>query len=307
MDSIANALAGCALLEPQSFAHLQLFPLVLPGDRPAGYVVLDDALAVGTFLLTEVSESASVGDLRAQNQGDLPVLLIDGEEVVGAKQNRVFNLSILVPAGATEVIPVSCVEAGRWRHQSSSFAAAEHAEYPSARAARNMQVSESLRSMEGPRSDQREVWREIHEKAGRMASRSETGAMHDIYEQHRSGIDGYAAAFRALPFQAGGAFVISGRPVGVELFDSPATFARILPKLVRSYALDAIEAAPSPGLATERLLNAFLAAVSEANVETFPTVGAGEMLRLSGDGVTGSALQEADRIVHLAAFASPVR
>ncbi len=306
MESIANALAGCALLEPQSFANLQLFPLVLPGDHPAGYAVLDDALAAGTFLLTEVSESASVGDLRAHNAGDRPVLLIDGEEVVGAKQNRVFNLSILVPAGATVIIPVSCVEAGRWRHESRSFSTADHAEYPSARAARNMQVSESLRNMEGPRSDQGEVWREINEKSARMASRSETGAMRDIYEQHRAGIDGYASAFRPLSFQAGAAFVISGRPVGVELFDSPATFARVLSKLVRSYALDAMEGAPSPGLATAWLLNGFLSAVSEARVEAFPTVGAGEMLRLSGDGITGSALQEADRIVHLAAFASRV-
>ncbi|MBI5947289.1 MAG: hypothetical protein HY875_04035 [Chloroflexi bacterium] len=306
MESIVSALEACAVLEPQSFANLQLFPLVLAEDRGAPYSVLDDALATGAFLLTEVSESASVGDLRAQNRGDRPVLLVDGEEVVGAKQNRVFNISILVPAGATVIIPVSCVEHGRWRHESSSFSSADHAEYPSAREARNRQVSDSLRHEGRARSNQGEVWREIQSKAARMEAGSETGAMRAIYERHRGRIEDYTAAFRALPLQAGAVFSIGGQPAGLELFDAPATFARVLPKLVRSYALDAMEGAPVSPPPADWLVRNFLSRVGQAGVERFPTVGAGEMLRLSGAGITGSALLEAERIVHLAAFASRV-
>jgi hypothetical protein len=40
--------------------------------------------------------------------------LLDGEELIGAKQNRALNLTILAPAKQVIVIPVSCVEAGRW-------------------------------------------------------------------------------------------------------------------------------------------------------------------------------------------------
>ncbi len=32
-----------------------------------------------------------------------------------------------------------------------------------------------------------------------------------------------------------------GRLIGAELFDSPRTFAQLLPKLVRSYGLDALD------------------------------------------------------------------
>ncbi len=39
----------------------------------------------------------------------------------------------------------------------------------------------------------------------------------------------------------GAAFILRGRLVGAELFDSPRTFAQLLPKLVRSYGLDALD------------------------------------------------------------------
>jgi hypothetical protein len=51
-------------------------------------------------------------------------LIVEGEELLGAKQNRIVNATFLV-AGKTEiVIPVSCVEQRRWRYDSESFASA---------------------------------------------------------------------------------------------------------------------------------------------------------------------------------------
>jgi len=60
--------------------------------------------------ITEVTESGSVPFLQVANGADRPLLLLDGEELIGAKQNRILNTTVLV-AGHTEVtIPVSCVE-----------------------------------------------------------------------------------------------------------------------------------------------------------------------------------------------------
>ncbi len=59
-------------------------------------------------LITEVSASGSVPELRFVNSGEKRVFLLDGEQVVGAKQDRIFNVSIIAPAGKTIVIPVSC-------------------------------------------------------------------------------------------------------------------------------------------------------------------------------------------------------
>src|SRR4029079_2541415 len=73
----------------------------LSTDSAVGeYVVLDEALSDGVVEITEVSEQGSVPDLKFVNRGARPVLIVDGEELLGAKQNRVVNLSILVAANS---------------------------------------------------------------------------------------------------------------------------------------------------------------------------------------------------------------
>jgi len=66
-------------------------------------------------------------NLAFENSSAEKILLVDGDELVGAKQNRVINLSILVAGGAKVVIPVSCVEQGRWAYRSREFSSARRA------------------------------------------------------------------------------------------------------------------------------------------------------------------------------------
>jgi hypothetical protein len=81
--------------------------------------------------------------------------VLDSEELVGAKQNRVLNLSILVPAHSTTVVPVSCVEAGRCQHRSQGFASAPQAQFAEGRAARVQQVTSSAEFRDRGRSSSR--------------------------------------------------------------------------------------------------------------------------------------------------------
>jgi hypothetical protein len=130
-----------------------MFPLVLRNDEQpgvAGYRTLDDALSRGEVEITEISEQGSVPELQLVNRGSRPVLIVDGEELVGAKQNRVVNLTILVAAQPELTIPVSCVEAGRWRAKSRAFSSAPGTHFATGRAkrmARRICVALSHRSV----------------------------------------------------------------------------------------------------------------------------------------------------------------
>jgi len=80
------------------------------------------------------------------------------------------------------VIPVSCVEQGRWRYNSREFDSSDRALFLKARANKAQRVSASMRDTGRRSSDQSEVWDDIAEKSVAFSCRSESGAMADVYE-----------------------------------------------------------------------------------------------------------------------------
>lgn len=101
--------------EPTRFRNLTIFPLIEENGSQPDYLTLDEALAQNCAKITEVSEGGSVPELRFVNDGGKRVFLLDGEEVIGAKQNLVFSVSIMAPAGKTIILPVSCKDRpGYW-------------------------------------------------------------------------------------------------------------------------------------------------------------------------------------------------
>jgi hypothetical protein len=305
MTTIASALDVLSIGTPQQYRHLTVFPLVHPTPRAPFYLTLDEALAQGMVQVTEVSKGGHVPELRLINRGDHPVLLIDGEELIGAKQNRVLNLTILAAAKSEIVIPVSCVEQGRWREVSAVFAASPRVHFAIGRAAKMASVSHCMAEGQGPVSDQSEVWHHVAEKAARMRHHSETGAMADLFRDAEQDVDAYVKAFTAVPGEVGALFALGGKVVGLEVFLSPDTFAKLLPKLIRSYALDAIEIPgdQSPLPAADSAVS-FLKQLAAAEVQAAPTVGLGRTLRLKATGAVGIGLQAEEGLVHLAAFRS---
>ena len=156
-----------------TFNSLTIVPLLGTSSSAPDYDTLDAALARGTLQITEVTESGSVPEIKVLNTGQRPVLIIDGEELVGAKQNRTVNISILIPPAADVIVPVTCVETGRWNRQSRGFASSSRTHYAAGRAAKSAQVSESLRR-EGVA---RERWRRCWRITARQSSRSSVDSL----------------------------------------------------------------------------------------------------------------------------------
>ena len=328
MNVIEETLSNVHIGPSASFRNLTIYP-IFGATRPNDYVTLDEALANGAAVVTEISEQGHVPELQFVNQAEMSVLLVDGEELIGAKQNRILNISILAPALCSLKIPVSCVEAGRWRAQSRAFRSSPRAHYASGRAMKLKDVSLSMsgseckpdraqpsREMSGTaqrNSNQSAVWADIDRKMRRLRASSTTSAMSDIFEQHAAAVEEYVGAFQPQENQVGAGFLIGGQLIGVELFDTPRSFERLFPKLIRSYALDAIDdsmelprsvADQSP---ETKSFSDFLKAAASAHYESFKAVGEGEDLRFSNSQVSGAALYARERIVHLTAFANSDR
>lgn len=295
---------GLQIGEPWSHRSLTVYPLVATAHRQPAYRTLDEALATGRFRVAEVSMSGTVPELKALNELEAPVLMLDGEELVGAKQNRVLNLTVLVPAKAELAIPVSCVEAGRWRHLSDNFTAADRAQFARGRARKLSQVSSSLREVGARRSDQADIWHEIAAKSARMSAPSPTAAMAAIYEHKERDLEDFVRTMPRHGGQVGAVFAVGAEIAGLDAFDCAATFGRSMAKLLRSYAVDALEHAASNGSTRPGAdaVQAFLGDTAAAGIGRFKAIGLGEDLRLEGATLAGAALEHEGGIVHLVAF-----
>jgi hypothetical protein len=323
MSSIASALSAVTIGLETTVKNLSMFPLLPDPQRETERTLdrqliepltLDEALSSGWAQITEVSEAGSVPELRVVNRGSQPVFILDGEELIGAKQNRVVNLSLLVPAMSSLTIPVSCVEAGRWHARSRSFSAAPRVQYAAGRAKRTMQVTRSLLSVGARVSDQSAVWADISEKSSRLRSHSRTSAMEAMFVDHAVSIDDFVEGLAPCPEQVGAIFALGDRVAGLDLFGSGALLRKLLPKLVRSYALDAIDAGahddsagdekrtrdehPSRRVAAQH----FVKRCAGAHRKGVKALGLGEDVRIDAPHLSGAALVLEESVVHLSAF-----
>ena len=124
---MAVQLSDVRVGKPIRFGGISVFPIFTArGNGNTEYVLAEEAIATDSVSVTEVSEDGSVPDLLVENRGDTRVLFLEGEELIGAKQNRILNLSVLIAAHSKSPVPVSCVEQGRWQYRSRKFGSGRH-------------------------------------------------------------------------------------------------------------------------------------------------------------------------------------
>jgi hypothetical protein len=296
---------------PASAGGLTLFPLIAATPPGAGYDLLPDALDAGTVVITEVNETGSVRELLATSRGPRDVLILDGMQLIGAMQNRTVGRTILLAAGTTTRVPVSCMEQGRWREKSRWMRSGrDHSPARVRRQTRNVEATRTGATPEGAASPspadllataQGDVWAAIRESSGKLGACSDTGALDHVYEANRPRLEGLAPHFPAQDGQVGFIAFLGPTPVGADLVDDPATYARLHEGLVRGYLLDALEAGSTSDGVTADAAAAFLHRIASAERRPLPTVGRGDYQALTGD-LVGGELTLAGAVVHLSAF-----
>ena len=266
---------------PRSFRGLALVPLFNMSEPVLDYFGLDEAVARG-LTITEVDHGGSVNTLLVANPTGTNALLFEGEELVGAKQNRVLDRTFLVMAGGKTPVRVNCVEHGRWSYRSNRFAPAPRAAHPTGRYSARI-------------GGQGAVWSEIAAKSARLDAFSPTDAAEVMYDKQASSLDEYASALPRQTGQCGAIVCLAGRVVCLDFVSRSEVYAGLYAKLLRGYALDAVEQpidAPIPTDYIDRLLARLPRASRRATGE------------LQGRGFIGSELLVAEEPIALSVFPS---
>jgi hypothetical protein len=290
--------------KPLHHHNRTMFPLSWKHPHDPPYMLLASAIESGQAGVEEVSEAGSVPHLAVTNKADRPVLIPEGEILIGAKQNRVVNVTVLVAAGTKFIVPVSCVEAGRWRYRSRHFESRFCAP-PSLRSKKIKAVQRNRAASGRAESDQREVWDEVETCLNKVRATSETASLIDGFVASEKRLDEYRQQF-SLPDETAGVLVAEGTHViGMDLFGSPATFRAMWNRLRDAYLFDALGDARKRRAAGGKSAKAFLDRVA-ASVRPRPSaLGLGEELEIAGDRLVGTALVYGGQVCHVAAFADP--
>jgi hypothetical protein len=283
--------------EPIRCAGMTLFPLFTEestgGDLD--YILAHEAISAGMVVVSEVSEAGSVSEVVVENNGRLPVLILEGTELRGARQNRMVNRTVLIGGKSHVRIPVACVERRRWRYQSRQFSSGSHC--PPSMGSLLKRIASGKH---GSHSDQIALWGEIRRRHETMGVSSPTDDLHAALETHRERIERVQEQLPYPQDASGVAIALGGRIVAIEIFDKPETLRKLWGRLVQGIAIDALEARG----------NGYETAGAEVSVRLYRTrgmrwqqvtpIGLGEMYQARGtDSTMATALIVHGTMLHL--------
>ena len=303
------------LLESQKYKNMEVIPVKLNNCGNKDYLTLRRGIRAGFVEVTEC-EVSTVGTVLTRNNADIPLILIDGDEIVGAKQNRIMNRSLIVPPKTTMSVSVSCTEQGRWhygrdrsdfiiradipynreREIFNHFDCSDFAADFSTRSAKSRNLFENL-------DCQSSVWRSINELENRTAFRSRTSALNDNYENHRAIHDSYLKHFKLEFGQSGAIFIINGQIKGLELFNNPFIYQEYHEKIFRSYIMEAMTAKSfNHSCISFNEIEAFLREISRSDFRYSENKGIGKHMNFANRYGTGSVLMDGRNLVHINYF-----
>ena len=285
--------------------RLSIFPLFADTLPAVEYVLGAEALADGTVVVEEVGEAGTVDKLSVTNTNPFPVLFLEGEQLVGALQNRMLNTSLLFAANSKGTIPVSCVEQGRWLFTSTDFESSNSFSTTKLRRVLKASVSDSINKGGGHESDQQLLWEEVAESQQEHGVFSETMSMEDTFDSRREKLAELQSQFGYVEGACGVAVALGKQVVALDLFDKPATCEKVWDRLLSGALLDSLVSKGTDELAETRDVETLLTELGATAWQSAAPAGEGEEFRAATEGGTqASALCYTGRFVHGSAVAA---
>jgi len=297
MDAIDDYLNNVTVGNPIEYRNLRIFPLIAKTVLShEDYMTMDEAMDRGWLKIKESGEG-NVNFVEVKNNGKEMVFLLTGEMITGAKQDRMVQEDILLPANSGWVrVPVYCVEHGRWSGSGISQ------EFKSSK----LVVPNAVRQRAENTKSQSEVWDGVAESQENLDVASPTGNVKDTYENKKvqKEITDYSKHMSHVPELSRstiGVVVTTGnRIICFDLFANNHLMRKFWDKLIKSYAMDALSGSRS-SLDKEDIYE-FLEIVESAHYISSGTPGSGNLFTIESHMGKGSALVYEDAVVHMDFF-----
>jgi hypothetical protein len=202
------------------------------------YISSEFAIKNDFITVKEINEQGSVNNLNVVNTSAHFVFFMDGDVLVGAKQNRVLNTSVLLEPESKTNITVSCIEQGRWRNKSANFSKPDFIVPAMLRKQKNMNVNNNLKSGKSYYANQGDVWNSVSSYETRYDYSSNTSDLSELITEKMADFDSFIKHF-VCDNDANGLAMFSGdKVVSVEIFNRKNIFGEYFSRLLRSTAME---------------------------------------------------------------------
>ncbi len=277
-------------------SNLKVYPVFARQDGISA-ATLQEVLEAGGG---KVLETGTVEEVEVEYHWDDPLFVMDGEEIIGARQNRIFITSMLLNRGRRRV-PVACVEEGRWSG-AGEFRLSGYIAYPRLRSVNTLAVTESLRKRGSFETNQQSIWKEVSTKLKTMKVMSRTRAMTESFRSAEARLSPYTD-FQPQENQVGFFVYSNYRFLAADVFGSSELFRKFATRLLQSYGLDALEDTERSGGRRVKPPTELMTSLRDKDPDIVkPGVGAGEEIRLILSGLILKALIYRRALVHFSLF-----
>jgi hypothetical protein len=266
------------------------------------YISGPTALNQHFLIVTEESESGSVNTIKIKNFSTKFVFFSDGDILEGAKQNRVLNTSIYLAPDSIALVPVSCVEKGRWNYTKSSFTDSDYVASPPLRKEKNVNVYYCLVNEGKFNSDQSKVWDEVSKFQKKIKRYSRTSDFSESLKSIPDVINNFINEININEKANGVAIFFKDKLLSLDVFNRKDIFNEYFKKLVTSssveaYYMNSVFKTNEQDILkkTEELLIEY----EISSKDEFDSVGVGKDLRFKTKTIMGSSLQYNAELVHL--------
>lgn len=202
-------------------------------------ISLHEAFEKNMIVVKELEESERVNTIELENLSESYIFILDGDILKGAKQNRVVNTSVLVAPKTKIILPVSCVEEGRWQYKSSRFKPSNEIAHRSIRFSKANYISESKKQNRSDfAADQSVVWNKVASVSDSLEFHSETMSHSDLFDNYKDELDDVTEKF-TMQSKANGLLIFVGNQmVACDIFNNNKIYSDYFDKIIKTSALD---------------------------------------------------------------------
>lgn len=226
------------VIDVQKYGIITLAQLKHKPINSLDFISLSEAFKQDSIRIQEVSENANVNQLLLTNLSNKKILILDGDILKGAKQDRVVNTSILIEGGSKINIPVSCVEQGRWSYKSQFFSPSDEVLNRKTRFDKSMDIYDNQPSRKHF-SNQQKVWSNVSMSIDATESYSSTSCYSDIMDSKKHQYQNIIKDFILKDGANGIAYFIHDNLYGIEIFNREDVYSDYFQKILNSIAMDA--------------------------------------------------------------------